>query len=90
MTVKVHVHSSHRVYTDNQEVIEVEGTTVGECLRDLGEKYPIMEDEIFFPDGTLNDLYEIWVNAESAYPDELAKEVKDGDEIYITLMLAGG
>jgi len=90
MSVKVHVHSSHRIYTDDQAVIEVEGTTVEECLRHLSEKYPIMEDEIFYPNGKLNELYEIWINSESAYPNELEKEVKDGDEIYITLMLSGG
>jgi hypothetical protein len=30
------------------------------------------------------------LNAKSAYPDELNKQVKDGDEIYLTLLLAGG
>jgi len=90
VSAKVHVHSSHRPFTDDKEVIEVEGTTVEECLWDLAGKYPIMEDEIFYPNGKLNELYEIWINAESAYPNELAKEIKDGDEIYITLMLSGG
>ena len=90
MSIKVHVHSSHRIYTDDQEIIEVEGTTVEECLRDLADKYPIMEDEIFYANGKLNELYEIWINSESAYPNELEKEVKDGDDIFITLMLSGG
>jgi hypothetical protein len=30
------------------------------------------------------------VNMESTYPEELAKPVRDGDEIHITLMLSGG
>ncbi len=30
------------------------------------------------------------VNLQSAYPNELAKQVKDGDEIHVTMMLAGG
>ena len=90
MSIKVHVHSSHRIYTDDKEIIEVEGTTVEECLRDLADKYPIMEDEIFYANGKLNELYEIWINSESAYPNELEKEVKDGDDIFITLMLSGG
>jgi hypothetical protein len=30
------------------------------------------------------------MNLQSAYPNELAKPVKDGDEIHVTLLLAGG
>jgi hypothetical protein len=33
---------------------------------------------------------EIYVNLESAYPDELARPVKNGDAISITLTIAGG
>ena len=36
------------------------------------------------------NIVEVYVNLESAYPDELAKQVKDGDEIHLTYMLAGG
>jgi hypothetical protein len=31
-----------------------------------------------------------YVNHESAYPGELKKTTRDGDEIYLTFMLAGG
>ena len=90
MSVKIHVLSSLRTYTDDQEVIAVEGTTVEECLQDLSDKYPIIEEEIFYPNGKLNEEYEIWINSESAYPNALAKEVKDGDDLYITLEHTGG
>ena len=90
MSVKVHVLSSLRMYTDDQETIEVEGTTVGECLMELSDMYPDMGDEILYPDGKLNEEYEIWINAESAHPNELAWEVKDGDDVYITLRQSGG
>jgi molybdopterin converting factor small subunit len=35
-------------------------------------------------------VVEVYVNNESAYPEELAKPVQDGDEIHLILMLAGG
>jgi hypothetical protein len=38
----------------------------------------------------LRSIIEIYVNHESAYPDELKKTVRDGDEIHLTFMLAGG
>jgi molybdopterin converting factor small subunit len=33
---------------------------------------------------------EIYVNMESSYPEELAKPVKDGDELYIVIIISGG
>jgi len=30
------------------------------------------------------------LNTKSAYPDELKKPVANGDDVYITVMLAGG
>ncbi|MBI2979332.1 MAG: MoaD/ThiS family protein [Chloroflexi bacterium] len=32
----------------------------------------------------------IYVNEESAFPEELARPVKDGDELHIVTMIAGG
>ncbi|MBN1106328.1 MAG: MoaD/ThiS family protein [Deltaproteobacteria bacterium] len=90
MSIKIHVHKTHRQFTDGQEVIDTRGNTVGQCLRDLVKQYPGMEKNLFVKNGKLNPLLEIYVNAESAYPEELAKRVKDGDEIHITLMLSGG
>jgi len=35
-------------------------------------------------------VIEIYVNAESSYPDELTKPVNDGDELQIVIMIVGG
>jgi len=88
--VKVHIHKTHRQYTNGMEAVEVEGSTVGECLKHLVGRFPDMKKELFGKKGDLRNLIEIYINLESAYPDELAKPVKDGDEIHITFMLAGG
>lgn len=90
MSVKVNIHSTHRRYTDEQKTVEVTGRTVGECLENLTGRFPDMKKVLFRRDGTLNHLIEIYLNLESTYPDELKKPVRDGDEIQITLMLAGG
>jgi len=90
MSVKVNIHSSHRRYTDNQKTVEVAGRTIGECLNDLVGRFPDMKKVLYNADGTLHKLIEIYLNLESTYPDELRKPVGDGDEIQITLMLAGG
>lgn len=90
MSISVHIHKTHRRYTNGMESVEVEGSTVGECLKHLVRQFPDMEKELFDKRGDLRNLIEIYINLESAYPNELAKPVKDGDEIYITFMLAGG
>lgn len=90
MSVKINIHKTHRRHTDGLETVEVQGHTVGECLQDLIGKFPGMKPEIFNPAGNLLNIIEIYVNMESAYPDELRKAVNDNDEIYITMMLAGG
>jgi len=90
VSVKVYIHKTHRQYTDGNEVVETKGFTVGECLKDLVRQYPGIGGSLYGKKGGLNPLLEIYVNAESAYPDEMAKRVKDGDSIHITLMLSGG
>ena len=90
MSVKVNIHKTHRVYTDGLEAVEVQGGTVGACLEHLVQQYPGMKEGLFDKKGKLLSVVEVYVNNESAYPGELAKSVKDGDEIHLILMLAGG
>lgn len=90
MSVKVNIHKTHRHFTGGLETVDVKGKTIGDCLKDLIERYPEMGKVLLKPDGKLHPLIEIYLNMKSAYPDELKKQVKAGDEIYITLMLAGG
>ena len=90
VAVKVNLHVTLRQFTNGQEMIEVDGKTVGECLKNVVKKYPAMESSIFGKNGKLSNIVEIYVNLQSAYPNELAKQVKDGDEIHVTMMLAGG
>jgi molybdopterin converting factor small subunit len=90
VAVKVNLHQTLRQFTNGQETIEVDGKTVGECLKNVVKKYPAMESSIFGGNGKLSNVVEIYLNLQSAYPNELAKPVKDGDEIHVTMMLAGG
>ncbi len=90
MSVKINLHKTHRPFADGLEMVEVDGSTVGECLGALVERFPEMEEKLFAKKGKLHDVIEIYLNLESAYPDELTRPVKDGDEIYATIILAGG
>ena len=45
---------------------------------------------LFAKKDKLLNIVEVYVNHASAYPNELVKPVKDGDEIHLIIMLAGG
>jgi hypothetical protein len=49
-----------------------------------------MEKALFAKKDKLLNIVEVYVNHTSAYPNELVKPVKDGDEIHLVVMLAGG
>ncbi len=90
MAVNIHIHTTHRQFTNDFEVVPVEGTTVGECLNQLIEQFPRMEKALFAGKDKLLNVVEVFVNQSSAYPNELARPVKDGDNIHLIVMLAGG
>ena len=90
MNINVSIHRTHRQFTDGLDTVEVEGNSVGNCLDDLIRQFPDMGNALFDKKGKLLNAIEIYINLKSAYPDELVKPVKDGDDIHVTLMLAGG
>ena len=86
----LNIHKTHRSLTDGQETIVVEGDTVGRCLENLVARFPEMHLALFKAPGELRSKVEIYLNMETTYPDELSKKVRPGDELHITVMLAGG
>ena len=90
MSVKVHIHTTHRQMTNGLEVVEVEGKTVRECLSHLVSQFPGMEKALFAKKDKLLNNVEVYLNNASAYPNELLKPVKDDDEIHLLVMLTGG
>ena len=90
MSVSIEISPILRQYTDEQAVALVSGNTVGQCLDDLITQYPQVRKWLFINDGQLHNEIDIYVNRESSYPEGLAKPVKDGDELHISIMIAGG
>lgn len=90
MSIKVKIPPFLQHLTGGTVVAEVEGSTVSECFRHLVEQFPMIEKRLFAEDSKLFHIINIYVNGESAYPEELAKPVKDGDELYIDLIIEGG
>ena len=91
MSITVNLHPILYGFTNGVKTVEVNGRTVGECLKQLVALFPGIEKGLFDKEnGKLLGTINIWVNMEDAYPEELAKPVKDGDNVHITALLSGG
>lgn len=90
MSINVYIHVAHRHLTGGNSVVKTEGRSVKECLAGLVRQYPDMRHVLFEKEDGLKKEIEIYRNMESTYPGELAEPVTDGDDIHITLVLAGG
>lgn len=90
MSIKVHLYSSLRKYADNREIVEVDGTTVGECLEDLTRKFPSIAPVLFDETGKHLEKVFVSINLESAYREKMTTPVKENDDLYLILIVAGG
>ena len=90
MSVKINIPSYMQSFTNNMRVVEVNGSTVGKCLSHLVKQFPGMKKQLFSKNGNLFENIVISVNGESAYPEQLTKPVKDGDELNIVVIIGGG
>ena len=88
--IKINIPSYMQSFTNNMEVVEVNGSTVGKCLSHLVKQFPGMKKQLFSKDGDLFENIIISVNGKSAYPEQLAKPVKEGDELNILFVIGGG
>jgi len=90
MSVKINLHPILSNLVSSNDVVEVNGRTVGQCLDQLVTRFPELKEWIFNKDGHINSIIDVYVNMESSYPEELAKPVQDGDELHIIIVITGG
>ena len=90
MSIKIHIPSFLQSSTNGVVIAEVNGSTVGECLNHLFEQFPATKTWVLSEKGEWFVDVIIALNGKSAYPEQLAKPVKHGDEIQIILLVDGG
>lgn len=93
MSIKVIIFYPHlKALVNDQEFVEVAGDSIGQCLEDLVEQYPDIRPKIFDNNGNLMHFINIFHNRQSTHqdPNPLQIHVQDGDEIVISLLIAGG
>jgi sulfur-carrier protein len=90
MSVTVKIPTQLRSVTGGEGETTVEGTTVGEVLDGLYERFDGLRDRIA-EDGDLRRFVNVYVGGEDIrFLDGLDTAVDDGDEVTILPAVAGG
>lgn len=91
MANKVLIPTPLRVYANKQDVVEAEGSTVGELLENLTSQYADLRNHLYNDDGRLRSFVNVYVNDDDIrYLEKEATPVKDGDTVSIVPSVAGG
>jgi molybdopterin converting factor small subunit len=90
MSIKIKISSAHQYVTDGVEIVEVEGNTVAQCLKDLIRKFPSLEKFMYNDADVVSNYLLVFLNGENIPHTELDKAVKNDDEISLVMLIDGG
>ena len=89
--VTVLIPAALRPQAGDNESLELAGSTVGELLTGLKEKYPELGDRLFKNEQELNRFINVYVNDEDIrFLEKLDTPVSGNDEVSIVPAIAGG
>ncbi|MCC6263787.1 MAG: MoaD/ThiS family protein [Bryobacterales bacterium] len=88
---KVSIPTPLRQFTDQKDIVEYAGGTVGEVLNNLAGQYGGLRQHLFNDEGKLRNFVNIYLNDEDIrYLEKTATAVTDADTITIIPSIAGG
>jgi len=88
---KVRIPTPLRKLTNNEEVVNSSGATLGAVLEELNATYPGLGERICDEQGAIRRFVNIFVNDEDVrFLQEKETPVKETDEISIVPAIAGG
>ena len=80
-----------RPHVSGMSEVELEGSTVGDVLRALADRFPNASDQLFSGEGQLNRYVNVYVNDEDVrVQGGLETTVGEDDTIVILPAMAGG
>lgn len=90
MGIRIRLGELLRQYSNSRGIVDVNGDTIAACLQDFIRRYPRAGSWVFDRDGRL--LVLINLNGESTLikQERLDTKVKDGDELFLYMLLGGG
>lgn len=91
MPVEIRLPTLLRSQAEGQSTVTVDGSTIGDVLRSLVDKYPGMSGQVLNEDGSLHKFVNVYVNDDDVrYLQQLDTPVAQGDEVTILPAVAGG
>ena len=91
MPTRILIPTPLRAYAGKQDVIEVEGRTVGELLANMTAEYTELRKHLYNEDGRLRAFVAIFLNDDDIrFLEKEATPVKEGDTVSIIPTVAGG
>jgi molybdopterin synthase sulfur carrier subunit len=91
MAKKVRIPTPLRKLTNNEEVVEVNSTTIGEAITELQSRYPGIKERLVDENGEVRRFVNVYVNEEDIrFLQNQSTPLKEGDEISIIPAIAGG
>jgi len=91
MAKKVRIPTPLRKLTNNEELVEVNASTIGDVILELQTRYPGIKDRLVDENGSIRRFVNVYVNEEDIrFLQNQQTALKDGDEISIIPAIAGG
>jgi sulfur-carrier protein len=91
MPKKVRIPTPLRKLTNNEELVEVNGTTIAEAIAELQSRYPGIQERLVDEKGEVRRFVNVYVNEEDIrFLKNQQTLLRDGDEISIIPAIAGG
>ena len=91
MSAKVRIPTPLRKLTNNEEIVEVSASTVGDAIVELQRRYPGIKERLLDENGAVRRFVNVYVNEEDIrFLQNQETPVKSGDEISIIPAIAGG
>lgn len=86
--MKIRIPTPLHSYTKNLSVVDAEGTTLEEILRDLDRRYPGMRFRMIDEQDRIRPHMKIFVNSDQVL--DLKTAVKPTDDVMIVQAFSGG
>ena len=91
MGVVIGIPSALKQYVNNQDEVEVQGSSVEEAFESLCSDYVELKLNLFDDNGKVRNFINVYLNDEDIrYADGMSSSVEDGDCIQIVPSIAGG
>ena len=91
MGVVIEIPSALKQFVNDQDEVEVSGSSVEEAFGDLVSEYTELKGSLFDENGKIRSFINVYLNDDDIrYADGLKSKVQDGDTIQIVPSVAGG